>query len=66
MDFSTGSVLEPYRGVLVLPQFGSEPRVELEPFRTGPEFSSKFNGQAELNLPFSSRFRQEEGGMNLF
>jgi hypothetical protein len=37
---------------LVLPQFSSEPRFELEPFRTG--------------LKFSSRSRQEEGGVNLF
>ena len=37
---------------VVLLQFGSELMFELEPFRTGPKFSS--------------RSRQEEGGVNLF
>ena len=52
--------------VLVLPQFGSEPRFELEPFRTRLKFSSKFKDLAQLNRRFSSGFKQEEQGMNLF
>ena len=51
---------------LVLPQFGSGPKFEPEPFRTGPKFSSKFKGFVELNRKFSSGFRQMQNYVNLF
>jgi hypothetical protein len=40
---------------LVLPQFGS-----------GPKFSSKFDGLAELNRKFSPGFKQAKNYLNLF
>jgi hypothetical protein len=51
---------------LVLPQFGSGPKFEPEPFRTGPKFSSKFDGLAELNRKFSPGFKQAKNYLNLF
>ena len=52
--------------LIVLPQFGSGLKFQPEPFRTGPKFSSKFKGFAELNRKFSSGFRQMQNYVNLF
>ena len=48
-----------------MPQFGSEPKFEPELFRTGPKFSPRFGGCAELDHKFSSGFRQGSKSLNL-
>ena len=50
---------------LVMPMFGSEPRFEPEPTRTGPRFGSEFKEIAEPNPRSGSRFREWAMGLNL-
>ena len=50
--------------LLGMPQFGSEPKFEPELFGTGPRFSSKFGGSAELDHKSGSTFGQSRNFEN--